>query len=78
MNAKLKKVFSDLRINPGRSALVILALVIGLWGVGSIFVSYAILKNDLNENFKRTHPAHVIVTSKDFARLDLTAFRNRP
>src|SRR5574341_177606 len=78
MNAKFKKVFSDLRINPGRSALVILALVIGLWGVGSIFVSYAILKNDLNENFKRTHPAHVIVTSKDFDRLDLTAFRNRP
>jgi putative ABC transport system permease protein len=78
MNAKLKKVFGDLRLNPGRSALVILALVIGLWGVGSIFVSYSILKNDLNENFSRTRPAHVIVTSKNYDRLDLTEFRNRP
>lgn len=78
MNVKLKKALNDLRINPGRSGLVILALVIGLWGVGSIFVSYTVLKNDLNENFKRTRPAHVILTSKDFDRLDLAAFRNRP
>lgn len=78
MNTALKKSISDLWINPSRSALVILALIIGLWGVGSILVSYAILKNDLNENYTRTHPAHVIITSKDFDRLDLKAFRNRP
>ncbi len=78
MNIKLKKALSDLAIHPGRTALVILALVIGLWGVGSILVSYSILKNDLNENYVRTKPAHVVMTSKDFNRLDLAAFRNRP
>ncbi len=78
MNMTLKKTFSDLRANPGRTALVIFALVIGLWGLGLIFVSYAILKNDLNENFTRTHPAHVTVTAEQFERLDLAAFRNRP
>lgn len=78
MNAGVKKALSDLRLNPGRASLVILALVIGLWGVGSIVVSYTVLKNDLNENYKRTHPAQVVVTSKDFKRLDLTAFRERP
>lgn len=78
MNTKFKKALSDLLINPGRTALVIFALVIGLWGVGSILVTYTILKNDLNENYKRTNPAHVIVTSKDFNRLDLTALRKRP
>ncbi|MEK7785386.1 MAG: ABC transporter permease, partial [Chloroflexota bacterium] len=78
MNIKLKKALSDLSTHPGRTALVILALVIGLWGVGSILVSYAVLKSDLNENYTRTNPAHVVMTSRNFDRLDLAAFRNRP
>ena len=78
MNMKWKKVISDLRINPGRIVLVIAALVIGLWGAGSIFVSYTILSRDLNENFIRTNPLHVAITSKDLKRLDLTALRKRP
>ncbi|MFH1908223.1 MAG: ABC transporter permease [Chloroflexota bacterium] len=78
MNIQLKKALSDLTTHPGRTALVILALVIGLWGVGSILVSYAVLKSDLNENYTRTNPAHVVMTSKNFDRLDLAAFRNRP
>lgn len=78
MNIILKKALNDLRSVPGRTALVILALVIGLWGVGSILVSYIILKNDLHENYVRTNPAHVIITSKDFDKLDLEAFKNMP
>lgn len=78
MNIKLKKAISDLCLNPGRTALVIFALVIGLWGIGSILVSYTILSHDLNENFQRTNPFHAALTSKDFGRLDLTALRNRP
>lgn len=78
MNPRLKKSINDLRGNPGRTLLVIFALTIGLWGVGSIFVSYFILKNDLNENFTRTAPFHVAVTSRDFASLDLAAFKQRP
>ncbi len=78
MSTKLKKSLGDLMINPGRTALVIFALVIGLWSVGSILVSYAILKNDLNENYRKTDPAHVIMTSKNFERLNLAAFRKQP
>ena len=78
MNMKLRRVVGDLRINPGRIILVIIALVVGLWGVGSILVSYTILSRDLNENFIRTKPLHAAITSKDFNRLDLTALRTRP
>lgn len=74
MNIKLKKVVSDLRINPGRIILVIFALIIGPWGAGSILVSYTILSRDLNENFTRTNPLHAAITSRDFNRLDLAAF----
>jgi len=78
MNMTLKKACSDLRSAPGRTLLVILALAIGLWGVDGILVSYTILTRDLNENFIRTRPAHAILTSKDFGRLDLNALRSRP
>ena len=78
MNMKWKKVISDLRINPGRIVLVIAALVIGLWGAGSILVSYTILSRDLNENFVRTIPPHAAITSRDFERLDLAALKRRP
>jgi len=73
----LKKGFSDLLVYPRRSALVVFALVIGLWGVGTILVSYTVLKNDLTENYLRTSPAHVVITSDDFSNADLETLRSR-
>ena len=78
MNMTLKKAFSDLRSSPGRTVLALLALVIGLWGVGGILVSYTILTHDLNRNYLQTRPEHAVLTSKDFARLDPAALRARP
>ncbi|HEY5997866.1 MAG TPA: ABC transporter permease [bacterium] len=74
----MRKALSDLRATPGRTALITLALAIGLWGVGSMLVSYTILTRDLRENHIRTSPPHAVLTSKDFGRLDLVAFRSRP
>ena len=78
MNPRMTKSLNDLRLNPSRTLLVVFALAIGLWGVGSVLVSYFILKNDLNENYRRTVPFHVALSSKDFAKLDLATFRQRP
>jgi len=77
-NMKLKKGYGDLLANPGRTLLVIFALVIGLWGVGTILVSFYVLKRDLNANFLRTVPAHAEMVSDDFDRLDLSDFRKWP
>lgn len=78
MKTSLKKSLKDIWIHPGRSLVVTAALIIGLWGVGTIIVTYAILRNDLDENFLRTSPAHVVMTSDDFGRLDTIEVRNRP
>lgn len=78
MNTTFKKAFNDLLSAPGRTLLVIFALVIGLWGVGGILVSYTILTKDLSDNFTQTRPAHAILTSQDFARLDMAALRSKP
>ncbi len=78
MKPAWKKSIRDLTSNPPRTLLVLFALTLGLWGVGSGAVSYTILKNDLRENFMRTVPAHAVFTSDEFARLDLKEFRGRP
>ena len=78
MNMMYKKIYADLRSSPGRTLLVILALAIGIWGMGGILVSYVILTQDLKSNFINTHPPHAILTSVDFARLDLVALHKKP
>jgi len=78
MNTPIKKAFRDLRQSPGQTVLAIFALAIGLWGVGAILVSFTILTRDLNENFIQTRPAHAVLTSMNFDRLDLTSLRARP
>ncbi|MDA8098669.1 MAG: FtsX-like permease family protein [Nitrospiraceae bacterium] len=78
MNSILRKAFSDLRADPARIILVVVALTIGLWGVGSILVSYTILSRDLDRNFLGTEPFHAAMTSRDFGRLDLETLRKRP
>ena len=78
MNPAFIKAWNDLRMQPGRTLLVTFALIIGLWGVGSVLVSYFILKNDLNENYLRTSPFHLALTSKDFTHLSLEQLLQQP
>jgi len=78
MNIQIKKSIRDLQSSYTRTVLVCLALIIGLTGVGSIAVSYAIATNDLNENFMKTNPFHVEMTSKSFNLLSLDDFRKKP
>ncbi|MEI7594158.1 MAG: FtsX-like permease family protein [Bacteroidota bacterium] len=75
---KLKKALSDLIVSPKRTLLVVFALVLGIWGVGSVLVSYFILTKDLNANYQSTTPLQVVFKSADFAKLDLNKFRSRP
>jgi len=75
---KYIKALRDLTINPKRTLLVIFALFIGVWGIGTVGVSYYILTNDLNTNFQKTNPAHLVLYSKDFEKLPLSEFNNIP
>ena len=75
---KLRKTFSDLLSNPKRTLLVVFALVLGIWGVGTVFVSSYIMKNDLNANYQSTHPAQLILHSGQFEKMDLQLLKQRP
>ena len=62
MRAQAKKVWSDLKTGGGRTALMVFALVLGVWGLGSTIVSARILGPDLKQNFLATSPAHAVLT----------------
>ena len=75
---KFKKTFSDLLVNPKRTFLVVFALILGIWGVGTVFVSNFILTKDLNTNYQSTRPAQVIFHSAKFDEMNLQQFIDRP
>lgn len=78
MKMNYLKAWRDISFSLKRTVLVVFALVLGLFGVGSVVVSYVILTNDLNANFQSTSPQHVIFKSDDFSLLNLPEFRNNP
>ncbi len=56
---RLRKVWADLWVNELRSFMAVLAIAIGLFGVGSILSAYAILNREIDANFMQTTPASI-------------------
>jgi putative ABC transport system permease protein len=77
MKVQLLKAARDLTSNPKRTLLVLFALVLGIWGAGTVLISWYILMNDLRANYQSTHPAHIIFTSKEFNKLNLGEFSRK-
>jgi len=78
MRYQILKAWRDVRAGGGKSLLVVFALALGLWGVGSVGVAYRVLSRDLRQNFLGTVPPHAVVTFQEAGRLDLAALRARP
>ncbi len=60
-SVRWRKVLRDLWLNQLRTILAILAVTIGIFGVGSILSAYAILTREINVNFMATTPASAIL-----------------
>lgn len=52
-----RKALRDLWLNKTRTALVVLAIAVGVFGLGLVLDSYTILTREMNENYQRTNPA---------------------
>lgn len=78
MNLKVTKALKDLRLRPRRTFLVIFAMGLGIWGIGTVLVAYSILTRDLDANYQMTNPMHLAFEGEGLEDLDLEAFRNQP
>ena len=73
-----RKAIRDLWGNKARTLLVVLAIAIGVVGVGSILTSYAILVREMDRNYLDTNPASAVLYM-DRVDADLvSAVRSRP
>jgi putative ABC transport system permease protein len=72
LNASLRKAYRDLLDNKARTFLVIVALVVGVVGVGAVVVAYSILPREMNKNYLGTDPASATLSvdsvDEDLAR----------
>lgn len=78
MPITLKKSIRDMMLKIGSTVTAIIALTIGLWGIGTLLVSMQIMNNDLSKNFSKTLPAQVEIYSGNFDRLNLANLRANP
>ncbi|MFK7803414.1 MAG: ABC transporter permease [Anaerolineae bacterium] len=56
-NLRFRKIWGDIWINEGRSFMAILAIAIGIFGAGSVLITYAILEREIDANYMGTTPA---------------------
>ena len=61
--ARLRKVASDFRVRWGRTLLSLIGLSLGLFGLAAVVTAFAIIANDLDENFERTNPPNVVIAA---------------
>ena len=77
MRYQLTKAWKDVLAGGSRSLLVIFALALGLWGLGSVVISFRILAPDLRQNFLGTDPPHAVVTLNSPHAVDVASLGTR-
>jgi putative ABC transport system permease protein len=69
MNVRLKKILRDLTSDIPKNAMLVVAIAIGVFGVGTILGGYAVLKREMATNYGSTVPADATI-KVDGASLD--------
>src|SRR5215468_227705 len=73
-----QKLLRDLWLTRGRTALMVIAIAVSLFGVGTVLSAYAILTPEISRNYLGTNPASATI---ELDRVDdalLAAVRARP
>ncbi|CAG0994068.1 hypothetical protein METP2_02796 [Methanosarcinales archaeon] len=65
ISVRWRKVLGDLWLNKTRTLLAVLAIAIGIFGVGTVLAGYSILTHEINANFLGTHPASAILYTEN-------------
>lgn len=73
-----RKVWRDIAETPGRTALAVLAMTAGTFGLGAILTPYAILGRELASTYADTHPASAILLTDDVSDAAIASVRRVP
>src|SRR5215208_6954957 len=73
-----QKLLRDLWLTRGRTAMMVIAIAVSLFGIGAVLSAYAILTPEISRNYLGTHPAGATL---ELDRVDdalLAAVKARP
>jgi len=61
MSPRWRKVIRDLWGNKARTLLVVMAIAVGVFAFGSVFITQEVLLRDMNQGYAAIHPAHAVM-----------------
>ncbi len=61
MRPRYMKVIRDLTSDYSKNLMLVLAIAIGVFGIGSIFGGYAVISREMNSNYMSTEPASATI-----------------
>jgi len=64
-STRWRKIIGDLAQRPARTLLTLFGLSLGLVFVGSVVTAFAILRDDLDANFRLTNPPNITLSAGD-------------
>lgn len=62
MKTTYTKVIRELRLYKGRTLLALIGILIGVFSIGFVLSSYAILLREMDKNYMDTNPASIVLT----------------
>jgi putative ABC transport system permease protein len=78
LSSRWKKIIGDVRTARGRIVMMILAISIGIFGVGTILTTYTILTREIHTNYVGTNPASALLELDSVNDALLEKVRQRP
>ena len=73
-----RKTLRDLTASKGRSLLVVAAIAVGVFAIGSVLASYSILTREMDASYVATNPASAVLTLDKVSDELVAAVAQRP
>ncbi|MBS1507278.1 MAG: FtsX-like permease family protein [Bacteroidetes bacterium] len=65
MKTRHNKIFRDLTSDYSKNLMLVLAIAIGVFGIGAILGGYSVTKREMTDNYLSTHPASATIEMEE-------------
>src|SRR5437016_2131670 len=65
MKTRYRKVIRELTVDYRKNIMLVLAIAVGVWGIGSILGGYSVIKREMADNYRGTIPASATIELAD-------------